>query len=465
LLLSEIEVLADGKASRWLLPLSMVWEDEPTAALPTQLALARVRRGRRVGLLTDAFSLSSFAHQMIAGLASNAEIETTEGRISFNGEPGKVELLQRPPDSQVLWLSAEQSNSSLIVDDTVMLKVFRRISPGQHPEAEMSRYLTSRGFANSPSMLGEVVRIDNEGERFSLAVAQSFVRNQGDAWTWTLDQFNRSLDNHATREANEEARHDDILDYKEFAATMGRQLGAMHVVLAAETDDEAFAPRLANREDVAVWIERAQASLDRAFEALAQRTTWESEQVAAEAQEVLAQREATTALLGGLAGSGVGSLMTRIHGDFHLGQVLVATGDAYIIDFEGEPSRPLAERRAKQSPLRDVAGLLRSFDYALATGLDPKNMAAARVSEEIRRKVLTRLWDGARRGFIDAYRTAVADLPGLGKGDLLDFFLIEKAAYEIGYEAANRPTWLPIPLNGLARIIRRLRDGGEGSSL
>ena len=465
LLLSEIEVSTDGKVSRWLLPLSMVWEDEPSAALPTQLALARVRRGRRVGLLTDAFSLSGFAHQMIAGLASGAEIETTEGRISFNAEPGKVELLQRPPDSQVLWLSAEQSNSSLIVDDTVMLKVFRRISPGQHPEAEMSRYLTSRGFANSPSMLGEVVRIDKEGERFSLAVAQSFVRNQGDAWTWTLDQFNRSLDNHATREANEEARHDDILDYKEFAATMGRQLGAMHVVLAAETDEEAFAPRLATREDVAVWIERVQASLDRAFDALAQRATWENEQVAAEAQEVLAQREATTAMLGGLAGNGVGSLMTRIHGDFHLGQVLVATGDAYIIDFEGEPSRPLADRRAKASPLRDVAGLLRSFDYALATSLDPKNMAAARVSEEIRRKVLTRLWDGARRAFLDAYRVAVGDLPGLGNGDLLDFFLIEKAAYEIGYEAANRPTWVPIPLNGLARIIRRVRDGGEGSSL
>jgi maltose alpha-D-glucosyltransferase / alpha-amylase len=466
LLLSELEVrTTDGKTSRWQLPLTMVWEDEPSAALPTQLALARVRRGRRVGLLTDAFSLPGFGQQMLANLVNGAEIETVEGRIVFNPEPDKVELLRRPPDSQVLWLSAEQSNSSLIVDDAVMLKIFRRIAPGQHPEAEMSRYLTSHGFANSPLMLGEVVRLDKEGERFSLAVAQSFVRNQGDAWTWTLDQFNRSLDNHATREANEEARHDDILDYKEFAATMGRQLGAMHVVLAAGTDDEAFAPRLADREDVAVWIERARASLDRAFDALAQRTIWENEQAAAEAQEMLALREATTALLGDLAGSGAGSLMTRIHGDFHLGQVLVATGDAYIIDFEGEPSRPLTERRAKASPLRDVAGLLRSFDYALATSLDPKNMAAARVPEEIRRKVLTRLWDGARRAFLDAYHAAVGDLPGLGNSDLLDFFLIEKAAYEIGYEAANRPAWLPIPLNGLARIIRRLRDGGEGSAL
>ena len=123
-----------GKVSRWLLPLSMVWEDEPSAALPTQLALARVRRGRRVGLLTDAFSLSGFAHQMIAGLASGAEIETTEGRISFNAEPGKVELLQRPPNSQVLWLSAEQSNSSLIIGDAVCSSCSARISPARIPK-------------------------------------------------------------------------------------------------------------------------------------------------------------------------------------------------------------------------------------------------------------------------------------------------------------------------------------------
>jgi maltose alpha-D-glucosyltransferase/alpha-amylase len=463
LLLSEIEVTTNGGTTRWLLPLSMVWEDEPTAALPTQLALARVRRGRRVGLLTDAFSLPGFAHQMIASLASGAEIETAEGRIIFEPTPDKVELLKRPADSPVLWLSAEQSNSSLIVDDAVMLKVFRRISSGQHPEAEMSRYLTSRGFANSPLMLGEVARIDGDGERYSLAVAQSFVRNQGDAWTWTLNQFNRSLDNHATREANEEAHRDDINDYKDFAATMGRQLGAMHVVLAGETADEAFAPRLAGPEDISAWVERTKKSLDRALEAIGQRMAWDNDQAAADAQEMLAQRETITGAIDRLAASGVGSLMTRIHGDFHLGQVLVASGDAYIIDFEGEPARSLAERRAKASPLRDVAGAVRSFDYAMATTLDPKNMAAARVPEEIRRKVVTRLGEGAKQGFIDAYRAAVGDLPGLGNTDLLDFFLIEKAAYEIGYEAANRPTWLPIPLSGLARIVRRLLSLGEGS--
>ena len=456
LLLAELEVKAEGATSRWLLPLSIAWEDEPAAALPEQLALARVRRGRRVGLLTDAFSLPAFAHQMLAALAGAIRIETPEGSIEFDCVLDKQDVLRRAPDSQVLWLTAEQSNSSLIVDDAVMLKIFRRVSPGQHPEAEMGRFLTAQGFTNSPLLLGEVCCVPKDGERATLAVAQSFVRNQGDAWTWTLHQFGRALDELATRNAGTEERDDHVDDYKDFAATMGRQLGAMHVVLARPTEDEAFAPRRAAREDVAAWIERARSLLDRAFEAIAQRTSWETEGAAADAQQLLSQRETILAATVRLAEVGEGTLMTRIHGDFHLGQVLVASGDAYIIDFEGEPARPLAERRGKASPLRDVAGLLRSFDYALAATLDPKNVASARVPDDVRRKFLTRLRKGAESAFVDAYREAVRDLPGIGNFDLLDFFLIEKAAYEIGYEAANRPTWMAIPLTGLARLLRRI---------
>jgi maltose alpha-D-glucosyltransferase/alpha-amylase len=153
-------------------------------------------------------------------------------------------------------------------------------------------------------------------------------------------------------------------------------------------------------------------------------------------------------------------LKTRVHGDFHLGQVLVATGDAYIIDFEGEPGRPLAERRAKASPLRDVAGLLRSFDYAVATTLDPKMLANAPLAEDQRARFITRVRDGASQAFLDAYYAGVAELPGLQSGELLDFFLIEKAAYEVIYEAQNRPTWLSIPLQGLHRLVTRIVSNG-----
>jgi maltose alpha-D-glucosyltransferase/alpha-amylase len=136
--------------------------------------------------------------------------------------------------------------------------------------------------------------------------------------------------------------------------------------------------------------------------------------------------------------------------------VLVASGDAYIIDFEGEPARPLAERRAKISPLVDVAGLMRSLDYAVATTLDPKTPTSAPLPEATRAKFVKRLRDGAQEAFLDAYRAGVGDLPGLDNVDLLNFFMLEKAAYELVYEASNRPSWLTIPMHGLHRLMGRI---------
>jgi maltose alpha-D-glucosyltransferase/alpha-amylase len=234
-------------------------------------------------------------------------------------------------------------------------------------------------------------------------------------------------------------------------------------VLARPTDDPAFAPQLAGREDVAAWIERAMELTSGAFEAIAARKDWDNEAVEAEARTLLANREALERALRRLGEDGEGTLMTRIHGDFHLGQVLVASADAYIIDFEGEPARPLAERRSKASPLRDVAGLLRSIDYAAATALDPKNVIASRVSPGRRQRLITRLREGAGKAFLGGYREATGRA---SKKDsrLLDFFLIEKAAYEVNYEAANRPTWLAIPMGGLARIANRLLAPAPGAS-
>lgn len=463
MLLCEVAVETGGGTSRWSLPLTMVWDDETAGALPTQLALARVRRGRRVGLLTDAFSVPAFAQQMLAALAAGTRIDTGDGQIVFEPTPDRIDVLQRPADASVLWLSAEQSNSSLIVDDAVMLKIFRRIASGQHPEAEMGRYLTAQGFANAPLLLGEVVRIDAAGERHSLAVAQSFVRNQGDAWSWTLNQFNRALDDLATREASADARDDNVEDYLSLAGTIGRQLGIMHTVLARPTEEEAFAPRQAGPEDVVEWIRRANGLLENAFVAIGQRANWENETTEVEVRDLLAVQAKLAAAMQRLGETGKGNLMTRIHGDFHLGQVLVASADAYIIDFEGEPARPLAERRGKANPLRDVAGLLRSIDYAAATTLDPKNRAAAGLSEVKRRKFVTRLREGAERAFLRAYREATAGQPDLGGPDLLDFFLIEKAAYEVGYEAANRPAWLPVPVGGLIRLASRVLGPAWGA--
>jgi maltose alpha-D-glucosyltransferase/alpha-amylase len=453
IVLSEVEVEGDGNPGRWLLPLSAVWAKR-RRPLTEALALARIQGWRRAGLLTDAFSLAEFAHRMLECLATGAQISATDGRIVFEAGENADERLTVHPGSQVTWLSAEQSNSSLIVGDSVMLKIFRRIAPGQHPEAEMSRYLTENGFKHTPSMLGEVARIDEDGERHSLVVAQAFLANQGDAWTWTLDRFHRRLEDFR----NEDTHSDECGDYTSFAAALGRRLGEMHVVLASATGNDAFSPRRATREDVGGWIAIARGALDGAFKALSRAKRIKA--AAAAAQELLSAREAIFAALEGLAAGGEGSPVTRIHGDFHLGQVLVADRDAYIIDFEGEPSRDLAERRGKSSPLNDVAGLLRSFDYALATVVQGR-AGTIHLPAHVRRKVLAPIADRARSAFLEAYRTSVRDLSGLEDANLLDLFLIRKAAYEIGYEAANRQEWLSLPVSGLAEIVRRVLNRRE----
>jgi maltose alpha-D-glucosyltransferase / alpha-amylase len=158
-----------------------------------------------------------------------------------------------------------------------------------------------------------------------------------------------------------------------------------------------------------------------------------------------------------------GTLMTRVHGDFHLGQALVATGDIYIIDFEGEPGRSLEERRARASPLRDVAGLVRSLDYIAANLADRKNPRAGPMSSDRTHDLLERFRTDATKAFLKSYRAAAGTVVGIWNPRILELLLLEKAAYEINYEAANRPQWLPVPLAGMARIARRILGEEEGN--
>ncbi len=457
--LAEVETRTSSGTTRWLLPLAVLWEGEAALALPNQLALAHIRRERRVGLLTDAFAVPSFARRIVAALAEGACLSGADGEIRFEPTPDRVSALQLPADAEVNWLNAEQSNSSLIVGAAVMLKIFRRIAGGHHPEAEMGRYLTDNGFAHIPPMLGEVARVTPDGTRYSLAVAQGFVRNQGDAWSWLLDHLLRDIDDLSASNLGETiAEH--IADYEGLAANIGRRLGEMHIVLARETADPVFAPQIATAADTASWLERASARLGAAFDVIDRHGAFERPEDEARAAGLRRQRPDLVAALGRLAAAGEGSLMTRIHGDFHLGQVLVVNGDAFLIDFEGEPARPLAERRGKSSPLRDVAGLLRSFDYAAATILEGKSIASASVSDARRDAFIARFRSYAPEAFLAAYRGAVGARGDVMNDRLLDLYLIEKAAYELTYEAANRPTWLSVPLAGLSLLARRVLDRG-----
>jgi maltose alpha-D-glucosyltransferase/alpha-amylase len=458
IILTEIEVRTKGVESRWLLPLAILWEDEPSAALPNRLALARVRHSRRLGILTDAFALPTFAHRIIAALAAGREFKNPEGTLRFQPTAAGQQAFHAGAEAEVNWLSAEQSNSSLTVGDTVMLKIFRRISAGQHPEAEMSRYLTEQGFANAPLLLGDIVQVADDGTPHTLAVALGFVRNQGDAWSWILDHLTRALDSLAPNDS----AFDVLNDCEAIAAAIGRRLGDMHAVLARETSDEAFTPTVADADDAADWVRKTEQRLDTALAATDRRRDWPRDHDRDRATELLKRRARIGTAIKKLGKSGSGTLMTRIHGDFHLGQVLVASGDAYIIDFEGEPATSISERRAKSSPLRDVAGLLRSIDYAGAALINDTGIGTAPIDERQRDRLIAEFRARASRAFLKDYWTARGSGVGAGERALLDLFLIEKAAYEIAYEAANRPTWIGVPLAGLSTLVQRIFDKKAG---
>ena len=293
--------------------------------------------------------------------------------------------LRLPADAEINWLTAEQSNSSLIIGDALMLKMFRRISGGPHPEVEMGRYLTRRGFANSPALLGEVVRVDPDGTRSSLAVAQRFVRNQGDAWTWLVDHLIRGLDDLAASAEPPASAGDHIADYDALAAIIGRRLGEMHAVLGAPTGEPGFAPVRASAADVAQWAERVRGATRRGDRPLGQAGLGAGRGPRPRRDAGAAIEAPSLGLLDALARSGEGSLMCRVHGDFHLGQVLVASGDVYIIDFEGEPARPLARAARQDEPVarrRRPAALVRlcgrSGDRTATQSASPGDQRAAR---------------------------------------------------------------------------------------
>jgi maltose alpha-D-glucosyltransferase/alpha-amylase len=447
-LLAEIEVTLPGRTERYAVPLAAMEEDETVGPLAHQLALSRVRQGRRVGYLTDAFASDHFVHRVLAALRAGAVAQTEDGPVRFIGSErlGALELGEEP---EVRRLPGEQSNSSIIVGEQAVLKILRKLVNGIHPEAEMTRHLTEAGFQNIAPLLGEVVRTGADGVPVTLMLLQGFVRNQGDGWGWTLDWLSRAAD-------QTDDEHDDALSgYFAFIAALGRRLAELHAVLAAPSEDPAFAPEVAGEDTRTAWADGAIAQLDPALDLLEKAELGEEERALAD--RLLGHRYALKQAIRQLAQSADGALMTRVHGDFHLGQVLVAQGDAVIVDFEGEPARTMEERRAKGSPLRDVAGLLRSLDYAAAAAASSLSTAPA----ERRDALLARFREEAGAAFSEAYREVEAAAPvpwapAETRDALLDLFLLEKAAYELRYEAANRPAWLSIPLRGLTALADRL---------
>jgi maltose alpha-D-glucosyltransferase/alpha-amylase len=336
----------------------------------------------------------------------------------------------------------------------------------------MGRFLVEHaGFTNTPPLLATIELTlpgDPDGEPSALGVLSGFVRNQGDGWNLALDYLARYLDdalNEAAPGALPPGRTADLPDPDHFFLALARQLGLrtaqMHRALAEQGgDDPAFAPEPISREDLARWrreldestnamllqLERAHAALPEAARELAH-----------------AVRDARPLLLDcieSLAPEEIAATKTRYHGDLHLGQVIAVQNDFYFIDFEGEPARPIAARRRKSSPLRDVAGMIRSFDYAAIAAV--RQLGETRPAAVPRMSRLADAWrQRAVDGFRAAYRREMRGCPAypaskLQAKALIDFFTLEKAVYEVSYELANRPGWVAIPLNGILRVVEKV---------
>lgn len=459
-LLTEFEVDTEHGPARYFVPLAAVWSD--ATPLAQTHGVARLASGPRQGLLTDAYTMAPFAHAVVDALRNQRVIEIDDlagpTQLRFLPEDG-LRAIDLPTDAPVRWFLGEQSNSSLSLGGQVMLKLVRRVADAINPEAEMTRRLTRVGFTHGAALLGEVVRRRPDGTQATLAIAHRSIVNEGDAWGWTEAYLMRCLTQ------TPDGQLPDARGYSVLARAMGLRLAQMHAALAQATDDPAFSPQRVTEADTQAWADDIVAMLTRARKALSGLPL---EGAAALARETLSTRsDRLNAAVRRESRKLAGSLHTRIHGDFHLGQILVANEDAYLIDFEGEPARSPAERRAKHTPLRDVAGLLRSFAYARAAFLttpesnvsDSKSSHDPRIARrETLRAAFVRHADDA---FLTQYREALeaSEQPWLTPDALnaaLPLAVMEKAAYEVVYEAGHRPTWLHIPLTGLIDMADRI---------
>ena len=351
--------------------------------------------------------------------------------------------------------SAEQSNTSIIFGDRAILKLFRRLQPGENPDVEVCRFLTNEAhFSQIPAYLGEVT--DKDGS--TLAFLQAFVANHGDGWEWMQRELANLLANvsDASHAATFDAQRDASVSLRA-ASRLGKRTAELHLALATETDDEAFCAAPFTPTDLAADAMRLRKQTTTTLDALKANLCNLPPETMDAATQLIARRKTLLERADSLTTASPYRMgrRTRIHGDYHLGQVLRSDDDFLIVDFEGEPARPLAERRHKQSPLRDVAGMLRSFSYAAASA----RFGVGTGHDTATIQTVTADWEAAAvKGFLASYREAVAEEPELLPQAeqfqvLLDLFLMEKALYELLYELNNRPSWIRIPLDGLLSLL------------
>ncbi|MFQ3663417.1 MAG: putative maltokinase [Chloroflexaceae bacterium] len=473
----------EGAPETYLVPMALAIgeraQGEPGDARYPVIARLALGPDEEPGIIFDPLIDRGFARALLDVVVSRRRLRSISGG-EVVGAPTRAlrALLERAESLEPRSVTAEQSNSSLIFGGALILKIFRKVEPGINPDLEIGRYLTEeRAFPYTPPTAGALEYVRSGEEPMSLGILQGYVASTGDAWDYTLSVAGRAYDDARSRAAlrlpeptattaallaaataEPGPPADEVAGaFLQQARLLGERTADLHLALAAGTGP-AFAP-----EPFTLPYQR---SLYASMRSLTTRTFLDLRKVAprlsaplrAQAEAALTREGALLARFARITAANIEAVRTRIHGDFHLGQVLYTGSDFMLIDFEGEPVRPIGERRIKRSPLHDVAGMLRSFQYAAYATLFSRTSHAPQESEE---GAMMRRWADVwsfqvSAAYLGGYLRRAAGAPFIPAAPadleaLLEVCVLEKLVYEMGYEMNNRPTWLSIPLSGLLR--------------
>jgi maltose alpha-D-glucosyltransferase/alpha-amylase len=485
----------EGPPSDFQLPLAIGTgtEAERIAVENPECVLTALTTKAGSDIVYDATTREDFRRALLALIRSNSTLAVVSAQSS--GEVNPLDASQQPIGSRLESRasstfadrpvneripsrvgSAEQSNTSILYGDALILKLFRRLQPGENPDVEIGRFLTDVAhFRHIAPFLGEVAITHTTGDKTTVAMLQALLPNHGDGWEWFLNQLRLFFGEVSTRPAPPAPAPRGFLAERPplpiaivpahsllaAAALLGRRTAEMHLALSSSRDIFDFAPEAITTEDLERDAQRIETQIDSALKALKMGLSNLNPPISDAAGVLLSRQDELVARAQAILRLPAKGERIRIHGDYHLGQTLRTgsePGDFVLLDFEGEPARSLAERRSKQSPLKDVAGMIRSFSYVAYAALDKFLADNREGSQPINSTDLAawaELWrNAASAEFLWAYREAISANktllpPPEQSQDLLGAYLLEKALYELLYELNNRPAWLHIPIAGI----------------
>jgi len=476
----------DAEPEFYLLPIAyaearrvnQILENHPFVAIAN--LTVRSQREDSEGVLFDGLADEEVAASLFRAIAIRCRVKGEHGEMRSARSPILKDLWSReesvPPCRY--FSNVEQSNTSVVFGDRLILKLFRRLDDGLNPDFEIGRYLTEKtNFTNISPVAGTLEYVNTQGKQSTVGLLQKYIPNEGDAWAYTknflrlyFDAVSARIDRakepgpglapsrliEAVRHTSPTLAVDLFGHYLQSARLMGQRTGELHVALASNQKDPDFRPEAFTTLARRSLYESLRSKAAKCFEALKNQQLQIQKDARKPVKAVLENEPLVFLNLKTILSQKLTGLRIRTHGDFHLGQVLCTGTDFIIIDFEGEPALPITERRYKRSPLRDVAGMIRSFHYAVHSLLFHE---AVRPEDVPVLETWADFWFGwTSAEYLKAYLQAASVGKFLPKDVreiqiLLDAFLLEKALYEITYEINNRPTWVTIPIKGALRLL------------